>query len=630
MTRTSLSTIGLAAAWLLTDLWRVWTPSLITLFGRAAETPPEIMGAYALAVMAAPLVLLAVVRGPAPRLAAGLLVAALVVRIGVQIVPGGGDVQLYGSSLGVALAVAALCLAAGALGRRLIPSVFLGIAVATTVHAALGSFGAVWRDDAAAYAVLVLQATVVAFAVRASGRVTEEPGDPAVAARSALLLLPMLLLVLLALANVGRASVADPLWGPVAAVVGSGAAAVAALLPAPRRRPWAAAVLLPGAVALSLLPEAVRDGADGALPIWSLAAVVVGPAAAARLLLFAGHGRSPRRTALAAGTGAIVWTALFFAYYAGYDLGYRADLVLVAAAAVFALWCVAYRSGGSADDEDVRASERRIDDSGARAVAGVGAATVVAAVTALVGPPLTLPTLPVAREAAASDELVVAAYNLRMGYGIDGVFRPGDVAAQIRRSGAQVVLLSEVDRGWLLNGGQDELMILARMLSMQAVFGPAADQVWGDAILTSLPLSDPSSTKYPLFDALTGAGLTAATVTWRGEPVRILSTHLQPDANELDATGRQAAILADAIRDAPGAVIGGGDLNTTPGSDAWRTLLASGAGDALEDVRPAATSPADDPAEEIDHLLARGMVAVRAEVIASTLSDHRMIVAAFR
>ncbi|WP_320668663.1 endonuclease/exonuclease/phosphatase family protein [Patulibacter defluvii] len=630
MTRTSLSAVGLAAAWLLTDLWRLWTPSLITLFGRAAQTPTEVMGAYALAVMAAPLVLIAFVRGPAPRLAAGLLVAAFVVRVGVQVVPGGGAVQLYGSSLGVALAVAALCLATGALGRRLVPGVFLGVAVATAVHAALGSFGAVWRDDAASYAVLVLQAIAVGFAVRAAGRGGEEPGGPAVAPRSAFLLLPLLLLILLALANVGRASVADSLWGPVVAVLGSGTAAVVALLPAPRRRPWAAAVLFPAAVALSLLPEVVRDGAEGALPVWFLAAVLVGPAAAVRLLLFAGRGRSSRRTALAAGAGAIVWIALFFAYYAGYDLGYRADLPLVGAAVLFALWTVAYRAGGADDDEDFRVSERRIDDSGARAVAGVAVATVAAAAAALVGPPLTVPSLPVAREAAASDELVVAAYNLRMGYGIDGVFRPADVAAQIRDSGAQVVLLSEVDRGWLLNGGQDQLAILARMLGMHAVFGPAADPVWGDAILTSLPTTEASSAKYPMFDALTGAAITSASVTWEGEKVRILATHLQPDANATDATGRQAAILADAFRDAPGAVIGGGDLNTTPVSDAWRTLLRSGAKDALEGIRPAPTSPADDPDEEIDHLLVSGLRPVHAEVVRSELSDHRMIIAAFR
>ncbi|MGB4137401.1 MAG: endonuclease/exonuclease/phosphatase family protein, partial [Microbacterium sp.] len=244
---------------------------------------------------------------------------------------------------------------------------------------------------------------------------------------------------------------------------------------------------------------------------------------------------------------------------------------------------------------------------------------------------VTIPAIETGASPSASGaELTVAAYNLRMGYGIDGRFDPAGVAEQIRRSGAQVVLLSEVDRGWLLNGGQDELAILARMLGMRAVFGPAADPVWGDAILTSLPMSDTASMKYPMFDALTGAGITAATVDWHGTGVRVLATHLQPDGNETNATERASEVFAKALRAGDAPTIGGGDLNTTPGSGAWDALLSSGAQDALSGIRPALTSPADAPAEQIDHLLVSGLAVVRAEVIDSTLSDHLMIVTTLR
>ncbi|WP_338751697.1 hypothetical protein [Janibacter alittae] len=53
--------------WLLIELLRGWTPLLITVFGRAAETPPEILGAFAVGVTATPLVVLLVLgRRPAP------------------------------------------------------------------------------------------------------------------------------------------------------------------------------------------------------------------------------------------------------------------------------------------------------------------------------------------------------------------------------------------------------------------------------------------------------------------------------------------------------------------------------------------------------------------------------------
>jgi len=618
MRRLSLSLTGIVAVWLLLDLWRLWTPSLITLFGRAAETPPEIMGLFALAVMTVPLIVAACLPHSGPRLAAWLVAAAFAVRIVLRMNTTGGDVQLYGSSLGVILTVTALCVCAGSLGRALVPSVFLGVAASAGTHAMLGGFGAVWRSDGWDIALLVVQAVLVGPAL--SGALRPLPMDCSpVAARTGVLLFPVLLIVLLALSDVGRASTIDAVWGPSVVVLGAGAAAVVALLPAPRRRPWGAAVLFAGSAALSLLPETTSAAAAGGLTPWALIAFAVGPAAASRLLLFAGPGRSARRTAIAAGAGAVLWTALFFAYYAGYDLGYRADAVLVATSVLMAAWVLAYRPGGPVGDAQTRASEQRMDDSGARAVAGVAVATVVATGLAAIAPAVTIPAVPATAE--AGDGLTVTAYNLRMGYGENGTFDPIGVAEQIRASGARVVLLSEVDRGWLLNGGQDQLAILSRMLGMQAVFGPAGDQIWGDAILTDLPLSDVSKTRYPMFDALTGAGITAATVTWDDRPVRILATHLQPDGNETDATVRQAQLFADALGAGDGAVIGGGDLNTTRGSDAWRALLASGVQDAFADA-------SDQP--EIDHLLVAGLTAENAEIIDSPLSDHPMIVATFR
>ena len=613
MRRLSLSLIGIVAAWLLIDFWRLWTPSLITLFGQAAETPPEVMGAFALAVMAAPLVLVAFVSRPAPVLAAWLLVAAFAVRIITRMNPVGGDVQLYGASVGVILLVAVLCLCAGSLGRTFVPSVFVGVAASTATHAMLGGYGAVWRSDAWDIALLLVQAVLVWFAVRGASDTPREPVSP----RTALLMLPMLLLVLLALGNVGRASTIDAVWGPSVVVLGAGAAAVVALLPSPRRRPWIAAVLLVASLAVSLLVEVDRGGFAGSLTPWALIAFVVGPAAAARMLLFAGPGHSARLSALGAGIGSVIWTALFFAYYAGYDLGYRADLVLVVAAALLAAWVLAYRSGGEMSDADLRAGERRMDDSGARAVAGVAVGAVAATAVALVAP---FATVPAVGETAAGDD-TVAAYNVRMGYGLDGRFDPIAVAEQIRDSGARVVLLSEVDRGWLLNGGQDQLTILARMLGMHAVFGPAADPVWGDAIVTDLPMSDASSTKYPMFDALTGAAYTSATVSWNGQDVHVISTHLQPDGNETDATERQAMLFAEAISAAGDPVVAGGDLNTTRGSDAWRALTASGAEDAFPDA---------DEKAEIDHLLLSGMSVSDAVLVESHLSDHPMITATMK
>ncbi|UUT35963.1 hypothetical protein [Microbacterium elymi] len=182
MTTRSVSALGVLATWLLIDLWRVWTPSLITLFGRAAQTPAEVMGAYALLVMAVPLVIVAFLRRRLARWAGWMLLAAFVVRIALAINPEGGDIQLYGSSVGVVLAFGALCLCAGSLGRALVPSVLLGVAVSASTHALLGTFGAVWRRDGWDVALLIVQAVLVVVAMRGAARARDAP----VAARTAL------------------------------------------------------------------------------------------------------------------------------------------------------------------------------------------------------------------------------------------------------------------------------------------------------------------------------------------------------------------------------------------------------------------------------------------------------------
>lgn len=654
----------LIAVWLLTDMWRLWTPSLITLFGRAAETPPEIMGAFALGVVAAPLILLALVRTQAPRLAGSLLAAAFVVGVALRFAPAGGDVQLYGSSAGVLLAVAALCLLAGTAGQSLLPNVFLGVALAVSTHAALGSFGAVWRRDPLDVVLLVTQGALVAVALRS---LLAAPADSPASPRSGLLVFPVLLVLQLALANVGRGSTINLLWGPLLVVLGIWLAVVFAFLPPPNRRPWVAAAVFVAAVFLAVPLEVTRGGIPGQLSLWALAAFAVGPAALARLVTYAAGARSPRRATLATGAGAVAWVAFLFLFYAGYDLGYRADWAIVLLALLITAAALAQRSPAGAavgsPARSLQAGPTTGADAAGAAAAGirwrpmfgtVGIIAAFAAALTVLGPPLTVqpleeaaaastgeaPTSGAASDAAeaaaagagsrGADTLTVAAYNVRMGYGIDGTFDPVGVAEQIRGSGAQVALLSEVDRGWLLNGGQDQLAILARLLDMQLVFGPAGDQVWGDAILTSLPLSNVSAEPFPAFDSLTGAAMTHATVAWRGKEIGLISTHLQPDAD--DDTLRQAEVLAAAMSEAAGSgpLIAGGDLNTEPGSPAWRALLAAGATDALAQQRPAPTWSAEDPQKQIDHLFVSGLEIVDAGVTESLLSDHLMVTVTVR
>jgi endonuclease/exonuclease/phosphatase family metal-dependent hydrolase len=598
--------------WLLTDVLRMWTPSLITIFGRAAETPPELIGAFALACGAAPLLLLLLPR--TERVARLALVLLLVARLALLLTDGGRP-QLVVASAGVVVGLWWLALAVGRDARHLVAGLAWGLLLATTAHAALGTYGAVWRRDLPGYAeAFPSAALVLAALVQASRR--RSPGAASPGRRAAWLVMPVLLLCGVVYANAGRAWSTGGTVGLLACVAGTVlAVAVCGRRPGRRLRVLAGVVLVAVTAVGTLLPVTY----DGLAPsyAWAMAPVFLLGTPAVLLLLESAvspstEGRGGPRSVAG---GAVLWVVLLFVYYAGYDLGYRADVVLVALSVVVA--AVALTAPRTGDAAAYRVTSPVL----------VGVA-VVALALAVLGPRATL--RPLDRPVEASSALRVVAYNLRMGYGIDGRFDARSVAELLQRQHADVILLSEVDRGWLLNGGQDELQVLARLLDMHAAFGPAADPVWGDAILSTEPLRRPRSTAFASYGAVTGAQALTADLTWKGRPVTVVSTHLQPGSDGTDDTVGQAAELAALMaRSARGgrAVVAGGDLNTTPGSKAWRELADTGFDDLLATARPLLTAPADRPDEQIDHLFGSpGVTAQDPHAIDTRLSDHLPVV----
>nr|WP_130332800.1 hypothetical protein [Micromonospora kangleipakensis] len=151
----------------------------------------------------------------------------------------------------------------------------------------------------------------------------------------------------------------------------------------------------------------------------------------------AGDGSTvPGRRGYAAVGGMLVFAVAAVAYYAAYDLGYPNGWVPVALAVLVAVV----------------------------AAAGPPAATSVLTPTALAWTVIGLMLLtgvaagihrplPAAEGgAAAAGGVRVVPYNTRMGFGLDGRLDLDGLARAVIGSRPDVVVLSEVDRGWLLNG----------------------------------------------------------------------------------------------------------------------------------------------------------------------------------
>ncbi|WP_238434453.1 endonuclease/exonuclease/phosphatase family protein, partial [Micromonospora tarensis] len=283
------------------------------------------------------------------------------------------------------------------------------------------------------------------------------------------------------------------------------------------------------------------------------------------------------RRGYAVAAGMLVFALGAVGYYSAYDLGYPNAAVPVVVAGLVAV--VALRA---------RPVVHRLPGPfpPLRTAATVTALALLA--------PVLADQVPVASNRIGPPErLTVVAYNVRMGFGLDGRFDLTGLTGTFQQRRPDVVLLSEVDRAWLLNGGHDTLDLLADRLGMPYVFGPAADPVWGDAVLSHWPVSDARSLPLPAVGAPTGAQALAVTLDL-GDGVRtaVVSTHLQPPP------GRGPVVQARAVADfATGYAAGrplvvAGDLNTEPGDEAFAQFTAAGLVDALAAARPLATSPA--------------------------------------
>jgi endonuclease/exonuclease/phosphatase family metal-dependent hydrolase len=221
-------------------------------------------------------------------------------------------------------------------------------------------------------------------------------------------------------------------------------------------------------------------------------------------------------------------------------------------------------------------------------------------------------------------------YNIHHGRGADDAIDLPRVARVIRAADPDLVLLQEVDQRTRRSGGVDQAAELARLTGLHAAFGKAIDYAgggYGQALLSRLPLREPTVHPLPGDAADEPRIAFAARTTALGRDTLVISTHLHH--RSAAARERQAARLNELFGGLAGPALLGGDFNAPPDSPPM-TLLArqwavATAGPNL------ATFPAGNPARQIDFILTRPAAAFRvveARVVAEAVaSDHRPIIA---
>ncbi|MDE2904212.1 MAG: endonuclease/exonuclease/phosphatase family protein [Chloroflexota bacterium] len=220
---------------------------------------------------------------------------------------------------------------------------------------------------------------------------------------------------------------------------------------------------------------------------------------------------------------------------------------------------------------------------------------------------------------ATDATLNVVTYNIRQGFGSSGRFDLEAVAQEIESRPTDVVALQEVGRGWVISGAADTLAWLSLRLDMPAYYGANLGDLWGNAVLTRLPVFGVANRHFNS-EGRVPRGFQRIGIQTTGSPITVLHTHLDHEDDGDTVRASQVVRMLEDWGTTPRTILLG-DLNAEPDSVAIRTLANAGFVDASPDGP--LTYPASAPEDRIDYIFVTPDLTVKeAETRRSLASDH--------
>lgn len=192
----------------------------------------------------------------------------------------------------------------------------------------------------------------------------------------------------------------------------------------------------------------------------------------------------------------------------------------------------------------------------------------------------------------------IGTYNIHAGFNEFFYFDLEMIARTIEFSGANVVLLQEVEIGRMTSFGVDQALWLARRLGMDARFFPTNEGVQGLAVISNIPIvfddgvlltSPGNQTGLQRVQVLPDDNVITLYNTWL-EP--LLETSALQSITQLEAAqDRQLTeVIATIARHHPdgrfGRMVIGGTFNNIPDSDLIRRVAGAGFDDPFADQQP--------------------------------------------
>ncbi|HEX8432554.1 MAG TPA: endonuclease/exonuclease/phosphatase family protein [Longimicrobium sp.] len=240
-------------------------------------------------------------------------------------------------------------------------------------------------------------------------------------------------------------------------------------------------------------------------------------------------------------------------------------------------------------------------------------------------------------------EVTVLVYNIHAGKDTARRDNLPRVAELVRSTGADLVLLQEVDRNTQRSGPTDQPATLARLTGYEVAFGRTIGFQGGDygvAVLSRWPIV--RDTLIPLtVTAPPGRvvgereqrGVLRVEVAAPGGPLLVLNTHLDATGDDAWRMQEIATVLRVAAEGRGRVVLIGGDLNARPESAIHGELASAGFRDAWSGCGEGTgmTFPVATPDRRIDYLYLTGTARCQsARVLPNDASDHRPLLVRLR
>lgn len=603
---------------------------------------------------------------PVSTLSGSLIFASVallaIVRLLMQALS--GEARFMVGLLGAAIAVAVLVLVVAFAAGRSAPLTALGLTaggvLAAGVSLTLGTWDAIWRSGVQGWAptlILVLLALGCAWLLRT---------EPATRAPRRLWALgPFLAMTVMIIAN--PAYLAAQLGLPLSVVaialaLSLVASAILVLQTQPRalaeaeyaahhdgptsqtRRihpmNWLSSALLIALFAVVLFPllepgepAPVLIGASMFLVILLVPALAAGALASAWSAPVPEH--STRSSLLRlAGTGTVVGLGVILpllVYQLDYDVPLPVPNAVVPLITIAALAAAGLRAGSRSSATAATPTPQPIGPQLPRERQLVLGLVLAVGLIGLLGAGLN--TLPKATpaEQPAPDDVVLLNWNLHFGVTQEPGVGLDEMAQVINDSGARVVTLQEVSRGWVMGGRADMATYLARATGMRMILAPAADRQFTNMILVDPalgPIRDVVRTNLPYGDGPQWRSAITGTIAIPGldQGLTVTSAHLQHRTENTPTRLEQLDVLLDADL-ASGPAILAGDFNSEPGWPEIDRVVDAGYISAQDTAgNPTlATFPSWDPNIRIDWIWGHDVTFTNFDVLAHTPSDHRAL-----